>query len=138
VSLDKITTLWKNRLSDRRNQLLSIGAFVALLMVLYLAWSAWWTKVGNLSESTQNVYVEGYYVAVTSEVHGRISLAEYFKAPLTWTPPVCQVTMLTLRVDRCLTFGLFAEFHLLALMVFADGALSDYRGLFTPQELPRV
>ena len=74
MSLDKNNNaVEKNRLSDRYKQLLSIGVFAALLIVIYLAWSIWWTKVGSLSESTKNAYVEGYHVAITSEIHGRIA-----------------------------------------------------------------
>ena len=74
MSLDKNNNaVEKNRLSDRYKQLLSIGVFAALLIVIYLAWSIWWTKVGSLSESTKNAYVEGYHVAITSEINGRIA-----------------------------------------------------------------
>lgn len=74
MSLDKNNkAVEKNRLSDRYKQLLSIGVSAALLIVIYLAWSIWWTKVGSLSESTKNAYVEGYHVAITSEIHGRIA-----------------------------------------------------------------
>jgi membrane fusion protein (multidrug efflux system) len=74
VNLDKNNhAVEKNGLSDRYKQMLSIGVFAALLIVIYLAWSIWWTKVGSLSESTKNAYVEGYHVAITSEINGRIA-----------------------------------------------------------------
>lgn len=74
MNLDKNNhAVEKNGLSDRYKQMLSIGVFAALLIVIYLAWSIWWTKVGSLSESTKNAYVEGYHVAITSEINGRIA-----------------------------------------------------------------
>ena len=74
MNLDKNNhAVEKKGLSDRYKQMLSIGVFAALLIVIYLAWSIWWTKVGSLSESTKNAYVEGYHVAITSEIHGRIA-----------------------------------------------------------------
>jgi len=58
------------------------------------------------------------------------------KEPLTWTPPV-----LLNEIDNgghcSLTSGLLMKISLLASMEFADGALSEKRGMH-PQEVPRV